>query len=91
MNNLPEEIISHIYKFVFNNCLEEIKMINSCTMCSKILLSPNRKCINCQELICLECWDTYCMNYYRGWKPYIKHCQACAIEKIRDIYLNYNF
>ena len=94
MNNLPEEIINYIYKFVFTDCLQEIKTISFCTMCSTFLPPSNlviKKCINCHEPICLDCWETYCMNYYRGWKPFIKHCQSCAIEKTRDLYLNPNF
>ena len=87
VNNLPEEIIEKIYRLVFDSCLIELKNIVSCCMCDKILYSQNlfnesySNCKNCSKEVCYECWNTSCTNYGRGWKPYIRHCKACAIYK----------
>ena len=88
INNLPEELIELIYRYVYQNCLDEIKIIKTCNNCNKIIKLSNddiNYCVSCNFPVCKDCWDTYCMNYYRGWKPFIKHCQQCAIFKMRDI------
>ena len=94
INQLPEEIINHIYKIVYNSCLNEIKSIVTCCMCEKIIYSENldkesySKCKNCNKEICFNCWNTYCTNYGRGWKPYIRHCSHCVINKMSTIGFN---
>ena len=88
INELPEELIYVIYKKVFDFCLDEINTIVTCCMCEKFIYSKNldnesySKCKNCSKEICFNCWNTYCTNYGRGWKPYIRHCRECVINKI---------
>ena len=87
INNLPEELIELIYRYLYRNCLDEINSLKVCSMCNSIIkLSKDEinYCVNCNSSVCKDCWDTYCMNYYRGWKPFIKHCKSCAIIKTRE-------
>ena len=89
INILPEEIITLIYKKVYTSCLNEIKSSFSCCMCNRIIFVKNvfnvsySNCKNCCGPVCYHCWNTYCTNYGRGWKPYLGHCKHCAIEKIK--------
>ena len=91
INDLPEEIIHYIYKILFDEILKEIKSTMVCCMCDRIIFSENSinlsysNCINCNNPVCFECWKTYCNNYGRGWKPYLRHCNHCAIEKINTV------
>ena len=94
INNLPEEIIEKIYRLVFASCLDELKNMITCCMCNKIIYSENlfdesySKCKNCSKEVCCECWNTYCTNYGRGWKPYIHNCKECVIYKYNTIGLS---
>ena len=83
LNNLPDEIIHFINQKYFSKyCLPKIKR-QLCCQCKSI--NKNTKiennCIKCQKPVCEICWNGYFMNYHRGWKPFMKHCKECYIEK----------
>ena len=91
LNNLPEEIIHLIYqKYYEKYCLPEIKR-ELCCQCQSLSININieNNCVNCQKPVCNICWNGYCMNYHRGWKPFIKHCRECSIEKFKNSFSYY--
>ena len=79
INQLPDEIINNIFRFVYSDCLNEIKKINGCYICDSIKNKIIGKCKLCNNNLCNIC-HLQVNNYYRGYQPYVGICFTCRNE-----------